>query len=161
MSFDELAKVMSDHSRGLQYTIYRQMEGQDNMSRWEKPRRGDPIKIILPLIPMVGGEKAARTAMDEILVISRDRSKEQVSYLPAYIVLSKMMRSKDDIDQLRRGFKTLLAMMLRGTFDRVELFGDKITPGMEKIVLTAKLLHIPVIAKTAPTKRELAQLMGS
>ena len=160
VSFNELSKIMSDHSRGLKYTIYRQPEGHDEISRWEKPHRGDPIKIILPLISMVGGEEASTEAMEEIVRISRDRSTAQVSYLPAYVVLKRMMRSEKDKDQLSRGFKTILAMLMRGTYDEIALFGDTITPGMQTIILSAKTLHIPVIAKTVPTKRALAQLLG-
>ena len=162
MSFPDINRVMSDSSRGLKFELYKQDPGSDVISRWEKPKRGDQMKVVLPLIPMIGDEPhAADKAAERVKKLSRMNSSQNVTYVPVYLVLRDMMKSDQDIDQLRRGFRTVYSMLLRGTFDQVAVFGDEITSGMEKIIMFATSLRIPVIGKTAESKQALANLLGT
>ncbi len=160
LSFHDINLVMSDKSRHLKFELYKQDPGSDVITRWEKPRRGDTMKMVLPLISMEGGPEAERAALNEILKISRRYSSAQVSYVPVYAVLHDMMTSHNDIDQLQRGFKTVYALLLRGAYDEVTVFGDKITSGMQKIIMFATCLGIPVRSRTEGARIALSDLLG-
>lgn len=157
VTFDIITKVFSDTSRGLKFNLYRQAKGSDVITRWERPTRPDEMKLVLPLIPMAG---RIEEALVEIMRISRDNSTARVSYCPDYVALSMMKRRPDDVEQVSRGFKTILTKMLRGSYDEIVLFGDTITSGMERYILFAKMLNIPVYAKTHGTRKALTELLG-
>ncbi len=161
VDFEEIQKIVSGRAaRNLKFDVYlEQFEGI--IAKWEPPARWDKrLKLILPLHPMEDGIEKSR---DEIITISRKHCSPNVSLIPAYITLSQMMRDKYDIEQLQRGFRTIEALIMRGAFDEIWLFGNKVSPGMEKIILFAQFLNIPIKVKgeSKVLKRDFAKVLGN
>ncbi len=160
VDFEEIQKLASGKIlRNLKFEIYlEQFHGK--IVRWEQPTRGNKnFKIILPLYPMAGDIENSRK---EITRISRIHSSDNISLLPVYVTLSEMMENEDDIEQLRRGFRTVEALITRKTFDQIWLFGNKITKGMEKIILFCNFLNVPIRIKGQSKflKQDFAGIMG-
>lgn len=161
VSYLDIQMMLQNKKRkNLKFLIYRESTNQA-IHRWEMPIKGDELKIILPLIPMSKNIEEYERDYKEVMDISYKHSSPHVMYVPVWVILSMIGKDKDNHDYIRRGFKTIFTFMLRGAFNEVHLHGKKITSGVEKIVLVAKVLNIPVIAKTEGTKRDLAKLLNS
>lgn len=161
VSFEDIRRIMTAKSvKGLRFKIYRETSS-GSISNWEYPtKKKDRIKIVLPLISMVDNDgKLKPENLELIREISRDKSSAKVSYVPVYDTLSRMKRDDDDREQVDRGFETLMELILRGAFNEIHLFGDRITPGMERIIIFGEAAGVPVIPRSKGTLKELKDLL--
>lgn len=161
VDFEQIQKIISGRAnRNLKFTIYlEQFPGI--IAEWKQPVRWDKsLKLILPLHSMEGDIEEGRK---KIISISRKHSSANVSLVPAYLPLSEMIINEDDVEQLRRGFRTIEAMIVRGAFDEIWLFGNKVTRGMEKIILFCRFLNVPVKVKgqSKVLEQDFAKVFGN
>ncbi len=115
-------------------------------------------RMILPLYPMEGRIEESR---NEIKIISRNHSslKRKIILNPTYVLFSEMIRPEEggekDIEMLKLGFRGIEEMIRRGAFDEIHIYGDRISPGIQKILIWAYYLHIPILIKGR--KKSLSQ----
>jgi|GEM_PF-2242326 len=160
-SYDEIATLFENKKRkSLKFIIYRETDSMI-IHRWELPIRGDEMKIILPLIPMSRNIEEYQNDWKNVMDISFKHSSAYVSYVPVLVVLSMIAHEHHEggIDFVRKGFKVIFTLLLRGAFNEVHLYGNCISSGMEKIILVARVLGIPIIAKTAGTEKDLRKIL--
>lgn len=147
VDYEEIEKLLSGKDiKNLKFEIYlEQFKG--TVAKWEPVVRGKKrLKVVLPLYPLEG---ATETGRIEVLRIARVHSSlsRGISLVPLYLTFFDMMCGPEDIEQLQLGFRTTETMLMKGTFSEVWVYGDRISPGMQKIILLARILHIPVILK--------------
>jgi hypothetical protein len=83
-------------------------------------------------------------------------SKETVPVVP-YLVSLKYLDDSIETDR-ERGISVNLEYFRRGFIDELWLYGDTISPGMEKEISLAKELGIPTVCKTKATELALRNI---
>ena len=169
VSFDDIqAMVNGKKVRNLKFIIYRENES-GTVSEWELPRRNsDDTKLSLLLIPMSDDAKQYADDYETATALCREYTspaKNSVVLAPWTQLGEILIDNAEDIDGLRKSFKSLYTMLARGSFDRILLAKngdiDRISSGMEKVILFARLLNIPITTARGSDgiKNDLAQLV--
>ena len=89
-------------------------------------------------------------------ICSEVHTKEIIPVAPYLISLQYL--NDGAIEDRELGMEANHECFRRRYVDELWLFGDRISPGMEKEILLAKEMQIPIIPKTEGTKRDFEKL---
>lgn len=103
----------------------------------------------------IGGD--VQRNIEKVLRICADVHTNDTIPVVPYLV-SVQYLDDDVVEDRRLGIEANHECFRRRYVDELWLFGDRISPGMEKEVLLAKEMGIPIIPKTEGTKRDLERL---
>ena len=120
-----------------------------------KPERPKVIYIS----HQIGGNVTANLEHIEDIARELNLSKENVIPFAPYF-LSAHCLDDDKINERARGIRNNVFWLESGMIDEVHLYGDRISPGMVEEVKLARLLKIPVVAKTPGTENDLKPILN-
>lgn len=159
--FSFIAKLeRSKVSKAVVYTIYIQYDDGPLM-RWI-PFSRNKKKTVLILHPVYDAEEAnIRKNIKSIVAICAQifGNYKNINPLAPYLDAIVALKPNNPKDR-ERGIDAMLELVGRKIADEVWLYGDFISEGMAAIILYAKRLGIPVIAKTEGAKKDLPRIFG-
>lgn len=105
----------------------------------------------------IGGN--IKSNVEKVLKICAEiHTKDTIPVAPYLISLQYL--NDEIIEDRELGMEANHECFRRRYVDELWLFGDKISAGMEKEILLAKEMSIPIVPKTKGTKRDLNRLEG-
>lgn len=95
-----------------------------------------------------------RGNVEKVLKICAEVHTKDIIPVAPYLVSLQYLDDRV-IEDRELGMEANHECFRRGYVDELWLFGDRISTGMWKEILLAKEMHIPIIAKTEGTRRDL------
>ncbi len=160
VTLEEIARLMSGKNyKDLDFEIRLQKDGGEIIP-WQFPTsKKNEYKLILALHPLTGN---FAKQCEKIMKISLEESSDRVIVYPAYVVNSMMLDMVSDPSQkkiqLNRGFKAIMRMILLKVYHEIWIYGDSLSPGMQYIIIFARLLRIPIKLKNKKLQKDLDAL---
>ncbi|MGC9602488.1 MAG: DUF4406 domain-containing protein [Minisyncoccia bacterium] len=105
----------------------------------------------------VGGD--IKGNIEKVLKICSEVHTKDIIPVAPYLI-SLQYLNDELIEDRELGMEANHECFRRRYVDELWLFGDTISPGMEKEILLAKEMGIPIVPKTEGAKRDLSKLTG-
>jgi hypothetical protein len=156
-NYDFIARFLrSQVSNNFRFEIYLQSGEGNPPMRWV-PFSRKKRKIVFIAHPV---KSDPERNIRDIISISREIYKSYKNVIPFPAYLATLQYLKDYIEEERQfGMEAVAELMFRKCFDEIWLYGVSISEGMVTIILLARKLGIPVVAKSDGTRRDLQKLL--